>query len=292
MRLVFGLVLILGVTLAGFAVYMAKGYFSSYQAEAQRLQAIADTMVETVKVFVVKEKVSYGEKLEKTDIKLVNWPIDALPEGIFTYPAAKTEDGKPGEDLFPKDSDALRSVLRTMEVNEPIIAVKVTAPGMDAGISSRLTAGMRAFAIKVDATSGVSGFLRPGHQVDVYWTGTPPGRDGHGKITKLIESTMRLIAIDQSANDDISGANVARTVTVEATPKQVASLAQAQGSGRLSLSLVGVGDTTVSSDIEMSQLDLLGIQAAEKVEIEKERTCTIRTRKGAEVVEIAIPCTN
>ena len=294
MRMVFGLVLILGVALAGFAVYMAKGYFSTYQIEAQRLQAIADNQVETVTVYVVKQKVTYGSKLKKEYVAAVKWPVKSLPEGVFTYPATKTKDGKPGEDLFPENSTELRAVLRTMEVGEPILATKVTAPGEAAGISSRLSPGMRAFAIKVDATSGVSGFLRPGHEVDVYWTGTPPSTnaDRGGKITKLIQSTMRLIAIDQSANDDVSGANIARTVTVEATPQQVAGLAQAQSSGRLSLSLVGTGDETVSSGIKVSQLDLLGIQAAQKIVTEQERECTIRTRRGGEVVEIAIPCTN
>ena len=292
MRIVFGLVLVAGIGLAGFAVYMAKGHFSTSSAEIQRLQKIANGMVETVDVIVMKNKVVYGQKLTKNDIKLVKWPVTSLPKGVFQYPAAKTKDGKPGIDLFPKDSDKLRSVLRTMEVNEPVMALKVTEPGRDAGITSRLTTGMRAFAIKVDVSSGVSGFLRPGDRVDVYWTGVPPNSNSGGKITKLIETTVHLIAIDQSANDDISGANVARTVTVEASPQQVAALAQAQGSGRLSLSLVGTGDISETGAIQMSQRDLLGIEATKVVEIQEERECTIKTRKGGEVVEIAIPCTN
>ncbi len=283
MRMVFGLVLILGLGLAGFAVYMTKGYFSDYQAEKQRLEAIANSMVETVNVFVVKNKVTYGSKLTKDDVRLQPWPVDSLPEGIFTFPAAETEDGKPGEDLFPKDSDKLRSVLRTMEAGEPVLAIKVTAPGKDAGITSRLSPGMRAFAIQVDVSSGVSGFLRPGDKVDVYWTGHPPnGNDGGGNITKLIESGVSLIAIDQSANDDIGDANIARTVTVEATPQQVAALAQAQSTGRLSLSLVGVGDVTViDTGIEESQTTLLG---------SGDRKCYRNERKGTEVNRIEIDC--
>ncbi|MEO1607721.1 MAG: Flp pilus assembly protein CpaB, partial [Pseudomonadota bacterium] len=60
-----------------------------------------------------------------------------------------------------------------------------------------------------------------------------------------------------------------------------------------SLSLVGAEDDTVASAIEVDQRSLLGIATKEvKVEVEEERTCTIRTRRGAEVVEIPIPCTN
>jgi len=292
MRMVFGLVLIAGLALAGFAVFMAKGFISTSQARTAELQAIADSMVETAQVFVVKRKVKYGERLEQKDVKLVRWPVDSLPEGIFIHEAPVSEDGKPAERLFPKGSDKLRSVLRTMEVGEPVLAIKVTEPGKDAGITSRLTSGMRAFAIKVDVSSGVSGFLRPGDQVDIFWTGNPPGLEADGNITKLIETAVRLVAIDQSANDDIGNTKVARTVTVEATPQQVAALAQAQGSGRLSLALVGTGDIAQVGPIEIDQNELLGIESREVVRVEQRESCTIKTRRGAEVVIIDIPCTN
>ncbi|WP_456385964.1 Flp pilus assembly protein CpaB [Profundibacter sp.] len=292
MRVVFGLVLIAGIALAGFAVYMAKGFINTSQAKTAELQAIADSMVETVQVFVVKHKVQYGVRLTKDDVKLIRWPTSSLPEGVYIHPPVEDEDGNVSVALFPKDSDKLRSVLRTMEVGEPVLALKVTAPGKDAGITSRLTPGMRAFAIKVDVSSGVSGFLRPGDQVDVFWTGNPPGREIKSNITKLIETAVRLVAIDQSANDDIGDTKIARTVTVEVTPQQVAALAQAQGSGRLSLALVGTGDVSEVGPIEINQNDLLGIVAREVVEVERKQACTVKTRKGAEVILIEIPCTN
>ncbi len=292
MRMVFGLVLIAGLALAGFAVFMAKGFISTSQAKTAELQAIADGMVETVQVFVVKRKIKYGERLTKDDVKLVMWPVDSMPEGIYTHPPTETDEGEAGIALFPKDSDKLRSVLRTMELGEPVLTLKVTDPGKDAGITSRLSAGMRAFAIKVDVSSGVSGFLRPGDQVDVFWTGSLPGIESSGNITKLIETAVRLVAIDQSANDDIGNTKVARTVTVEATPQQVAALAQAQGSGRLSLALVGTGDVAEVGPIEIDQNQLLGIETREVVRAEQQEACTIKTRRGAEVVVIDIPCTN
>ena len=159
-------------------------------------------------------------------------------------------------------------------------------PGEDAGVSSRLAKGMRAFAIRVDVASGVSGFLRPGDRVDVYWS----GRTADTEVTKLIEAGVRLIAIDQIADEDRSSPTIARTVTVEASPNEVAALAQAQSTGRLSLSLVGAEDDTVAGAVEVDQNQLLGIKPQEVVTVEQERVCTIRTRRGAEVVEIPIPC--
>lgn len=281
MRLVFGLVLVLGLGLAGFAVYMAQGYISTYENALAKERAKGTGNLKLVNVYVAKRQMRYGEQITPEDVQLVAWPAKHLPEGVY---------GKP-EILFPEDQPQVRTVLRAMEENEPILEVKLTEPGADAGITSRLTKGMRAFAINVDVSSGVSGFLRPGDRVDIYWTGT--SATSGQKITKLIEATVRLIAIDQTTDEDTNKPVIARTVTVEVSPKQVAALAQAQSTGRLSLSLVGSEDETVSSAVEIDQRELLGIEEeAQVVEAAPERVCTIRTRRGSEVVEIPIPCTN
>lgn len=283
MRMVFGLVLILGLGLAGFAVYLARGYITEYQAAVDAERANRGDALPTQTVYVMTRPTRYGERLAPEDVRPVNWPLDAIPEGAFTDMAA----------LFPDDNRLPRAVLRTMEKDEAVMAIKVTAPGVDAGVSSRLSPGMRAFAVRVDVSSGVSGFLRPGDRVDVYWSGDlPTSRGDRQEVTKLIESGVRLVAIDQSADEDRQAASVARTVTVEATSRQVAALAQAQATGRLSLALVGAEDTTVSENIEMNQRDLLGIVEERLVEVEEERVCTVRTRRGANVVEIPIACTN
>ena len=88
-----------------------------------------------------------------------------------------------------------------------------------------------------------AGFLQPGDRVDIYWTGATS--NASGEITRLIESTIKVIAVDRSGKSPNSdGAIQNRTVTVAATPEQVARLAQAQATGRLALSLVGIGDDT------------------------------------------------
>jgi pilus assembly protein CpaB len=290
MRLIFGLVLLVGVGLAGFATYMARNYINQYQqALAAERQQHAPAM-ETVEVMVAARDLKYGEKLEKDAVKRVSYPKAALPEGVFTDVTA----------LFPEEARDPREVLRSMVKGEVILTGKVTKPGEPAGIGSRLANGMRAFAIEVDAKSGVSGFLRPGDRVDVYWTGSV-GRgeirtegNSTGSVTKLIESRMPLVAVDQSADMDREEARIARTVTVAATPQQVAALAQAQSTGRLSLSLVGALDESTAEVIEVDQNRLLGLQAAEApmpMEEEKEQ-CMVRTRRGSEVVMTPIPCTN
>lgn len=284
MRAVFGLVLVVGLGLAGFAVMMVKDFLAQ-QAVVAEVQAAPQT-VPTKMVYVARSSLKYGDELTTADVRQVEWPEAALPSGVFTEASA----------LFPENDPRPRYVLRAMEPNEAIMDIKVTAPGEDAGLTSRLTKGMRAFAIKVDVASGVSGFLRPGDRVDVYWTGRVDGFDraSSGEVTKLIETGIPLIAVDQMANGDHSEAMIARTVTVAINPQQVASLAQAQTTGRLSLSLVGNMDDTVAEAIEVDQRSLLGLadapQIQESREMPKPEICTIRTRRGSEVVETPIAC--
>lgn len=279
MRSMFGLVLVAGVGLAGFAVYMAKGYIGQTQSALEAERELRAKVGPIVQIYVVSAPKNYGEPLTKEDVKLAYWPKNSLPEGVFSKE----------EDLFPAGTNAGRFVLRALEPNEPLMAVKITQPGEAPGLTGQIGKGMRAFAIKVDVTSGVSGFVQPGDHVDIYWTGSVNGMEGN--ITRLIESTTRVIAVDQQAGAT-SGATVARTVTVAATPDQVARLALAQETGNLALSLVGDAAETINEKIEVNSRGLLGIQEQEVVAKKEEKVCTIRNRKGGEVTEIPIPCTN
>jgi len=225
---------------------------------------------------VANRQIRYGEPLTRADVRPVAWPAHAIPAGAFTDPL----------ELFPEGDKEVRTVLRVMERDEPVLAVKITAPGEDAGVASRLGVGKRAFAITVDVASGVSGFLRPGDRVDVYWTGA--GSDS--AVTRLIEAAVPIIAIDQDDDEDRNRPAIARTVTVEATPEQIARLAQAQATGALTLALVGVrDDTVIDKTVEVDNNLLLGV---EERTAEQQEVCTIRTRRGSEVVMIPIPCTN
>ena len=278
MRAVFGLVLVAGVGLAGAAVYMAKGYISKTETALQRELALKAETGGLVEVYVVKKPVNYGEPLTRDDVQKSYLPKNTLPENTFGDLAI----------LFPEDNPEPRYVLRQMEKFEPILAVKVTEPGEQAGLTGELEKGMRAFSIKVEAAD----YLQPGQSVDIYWTGAT--ETSGGEITRMIESNMKIIAVDRNGKSATSdGAIQNRTMTVAATPEEVARLAQAQATGQLVMSLVGVGDDTEVGKVEVDTGSMLGItEAAAPVAAPAEQVCTIRTRKGADVVEIPIPCTN
>lgn len=282
MRAIFGLVFVVGIALAGFAVYMVQGYVGKNQAALEKERAFRAQIGPFVEVYVVNKPLAYGVALTKDDVQKVLLPQNNIPENYFTDEAV----------LFPGEYDKPRFVVRQLEKMEVVLASKVTEPGEDVGLTARLAKGMRAFAISVDVASGVSGFLQPGDLVDVYWTGST-GTEDTGEMTKRIEDSIKIIAIDQTASaENTTGAMIARTVTVEATPEQVARLAQAQATGRLALSLVGNGDATTAGLVQVDSRTLLGIEKQAEVVIEAEKVCTIKTRRGADVVEMPIACTN
>ncbi len=286
MRGLFALVLLVGMGLAGFAVYMVQGFVSQQETALAQERAKTARNVLTTQIYAPTRTITYGEPILPEDVTLIDYAVAFIPEGSFaTF-----------EEIFPEGEDMPRVALRQMEINEPILAIKVTQPGGDAGITSRLNRGMRAFTIKVDVASGVSGFLRPSDRVDVYWTGSVSNGGNSQSFTQLIKSGVEIIAIDQTADGDRSGASIARTVTVQVSPQDVGILAQAQSSGALTLSLVGDNDDSVNENVLVDQRALLGLAAdpiiAQVEAAPVDRICTIKTRRGAEVLEIPIPCSN
>jgi pilus assembly protein CpaB len=312
MRAVFALVLVVGMALAGVAVYMAQSYLGQTQAELARATALKEKTGKLVQVYAVNKSMTYGAPLTKDDVSVIYVQEKYLPAGAYKVPkegakpeepvAAEEPEKKPAKDevvivtptgpLFPENDDKPRFIMRSMEPNEIILASRVTEPGQMAGLTGKLEKGMRAFQIKVAEASGVTGFVQPDDHIDIYWTGVGNG-SSTGEMTRLIESSVRIIAVDQASGEGQSSVGtVARTVTVAATPEQVARLAQAQATGRLAMSLVAAGADKVSGLVEVDGNSLLGIVQQEVVQVEAQKECTIKTRKGADVVEIPIPCTN
>jgi pilus assembly protein CpaB len=125
---------------------------------------------------------------------------------------------------------------------EPIAKSKIVSPGDRGFLAAVLQPGMRAISIAVNQTSDISGFIFPGDRVDVLITLPLPaeGAGGNGYVHKAAETVLhdiRVIAIDQRLEAKDGQAVVARTITLEVTPKQSEMVAVADEMGKLSLSL-------------------------------------------------------
>jgi pilus assembly protein CpaB len=284
MRAVFALVLIVGMALAGAAVYMIQDYIAQTETLLQREKEFNAKAGKLVEVLVFAKPKKYGDALAPEDVAIIYWPEKSLPEAIFRDPKV----------LFPENANGPRYIMRSTEAFEPVLASRVTEPGELASLTSKLKPGMRAFAIKVGVASGVSGFVKPDDYIDIYWTGQIRGFEG--EQTRLIESAIQVIAVDSAINEgQVTGNTVARTVTVEATPEQVARLAQAQSTGGLSLSLGSDGSDVVTEPVEVNTDELLGIEREEVVEaapVVEAQKCYLKQRKDGQLVDtnVEIPC--
>lgn len=284
MRAVFALVLVVGMGLAGVAVYMIQGYMAELEGALRQEQAFNAKAGKLVEVFVFAKPKKYGDPLAEDDVVAIYWPEKSLPETIFRDKA----------ELFPENADGPRYIMRSTEAFEPVLGSRVTAPGELASLTSKLEKGKRAFAIKVDTNSGISNFVKPDDYIDILWTGSVAGVEGG--MTRQIESAVLVIAVDNQLNEgQATSDTVAQTVTVAATPEQVARLAQAQATGKLTLSLAADATEVVEGTIETDTNSMLGIVeevVAPEVVVEEKKKCYAKQRSGGQLVEtdVEIPC--
>ena len=115
----------------------------------------------TATVVVAKTKLQYGAILRREHLREVPWPSAVVPNGAFSST----------NELI--NADDQRIVLRTIEVDEPVLPNKVTGFGGRASLSAIIAKDMRATTIRVNDVNGVAGFVLPGDRVDIIITRDP-----------------------------------------------------------------------------------------------------------------------
>jgi hypothetical protein len=148
-------------------------------------------------------------------------------------------------------------------------------------IVETLSENGRAVAITVNAETAAGGFVTPGDYVDVILT------QGGGEELRAVTilQNIRVIAVDQDANEQSDTPQVSQTVTVDVTPQQGQALALAQRAGRLSLML---RDFSTEDDEPMRSLRLSDVLLEESpLPEEVVRARTITVRRGIETETVA-----
>jgi pilus assembly protein CpaB len=234
------IVLVFAILLGLAAVFVANSYLSGVQ---QQVDIVDKTMVQ---VAVARVPMEYGTVVSNENIKFVSWPKSSLPEGTFPSRTGLVVPGAP------------RVALRPIEVNEPIMKSKLSGKGGRASISAVLQADKRAVAVRVGDVSGVAGFVLPGDSVDVFITRQVEGRDGEqqSNITDVLLQNVRVIAIDQNANDNANEPSVSKTATLEVSQLDAQKLVLGEKVGSLSLALRNVSNQQTEPVLTVSIDDL------------------------------------
>lgn len=226
-----GLAVVFGTT-----SYYAGNQYLENQTQA-RLSEIGSGQqaIKLASIVVATEPMRFGEKVTEENLKLVSWPADAMPEGAYTSIEEVIGNGE-------------RKAIKSIEANEPVLAVKLTGENGRAGLAGIIAEGMRAVTIPVDQVKGVGGFVMPGDRVDIVFT--QRDRATGENTAKIIMEKVKVLSVDQQAESRADAPMVAKTVTLETDTDGAKRLALASEIGRLSLLLRSAGDEeSVAGDV-------------------------------------------
>ena len=231
----------LALILAGAAVFLAQNWLQSQKP--QIVEVPAEPQVQMATVVVAATPLYFGNTVRREHLREIEWPAGAVPPGSFSSV----------DDVIGTD-DKRRVALRAIEINEPLLKSKISGFGGRASLSTILSPEMRASTIRVNDINGVAGFVLPGDHVDIMLT-----RDAGGAgnlITDILLQNVKVLAIDQDANEARAQPAVVKAVTLEVTPVQAQKLVLAQRLGQLSLALRNITNAVAEKPKTVTLSDL------------------------------------
>jgi pilus assembly protein CpaB len=184
------------------------------------------TEIESVDVLVASRDLKEEELLKLDMVKVMKMARPNAPAGAFA--------------VFKDVED--RWVRTAMIEGDPIVERKLGPKGTPPGLVANIPSGMRAFALEVNEQSSVSGFILPGHHVDVIRSETSEKSDPRGET--ILQNVLVLAAGQTFTRKDEKSLQ-SHTVTLALTPQEVNVIVAARAKGTLSLSLRGVNDQAV-----------------------------------------------
>jgi pilus assembly protein CpaB len=232
------------------AVFVAQSWLNS-QAELRMRSLEANRKPATTRTIVVAAKpLRFGNELTSAQLREIAWPDAALPDGSFSKIADVLSEGR-------------RVALTAIEPNEPVLQNKITGPGQRATLSAMLRDGLKAVTVRVNDVDGVGGFVLPGDHVDIALTRQV---DKNNASNEVVLQNVRVLAIDQLADERMEKPAVVKAVTLEVDGVGAQKLSLAASVGSLSLMLRKAGETNAeyARRITLSDLGTPGTPTARR----------------------------
>ena len=227
------------VLFGALAVFLAQIWLNN-QAELRMRSLEAHKKAEPPAhtIVVASQPLRFGDDVSARALREMPWPSDALPAGAFSKISELTADK--------------RVVVMPIEVNEAVLATKITGPGQRATLSATLQNEMKAVTIRVNDVEGVAGFVLPGDHVDVVMSRS----DQNASTNDVVIQNARVLAIDQLADERADKPSVAKAVTLEVDVASGQKLALASTVGTLSLMLRKAGELAETMSRRVTLADL------------------------------------
>ena len=207
-----------------FAALASWGVYSYLKGETEKSKAAAGTGI-----VVAAADISVGTRLNRTHLKMVSWPKEAIPQNSFRDP--KLLDGRV----------AVRQVSANDAVTEQKLMPKEGSAGAAGVMTYMIPPGHRAVTVAVNEVAGVAGFVAPNNRIDVVLT-TPVPANREQNISKIILQNVTVLATGQITEQKEGKPVLVPTVTLDLLPQDAEKLVLAASKGSLQLLLRNVID--------------------------------------------------
>jgi pilus assembly protein CpaB len=194
----------------------------NYVQSAPAATPAAPAAMATKPVVVASADLELGAELRAEDVRVVQWPANAVPANTFSDP--KEVVG--------------RGLVAPVVQNEPLLALKLASEEAGAGLTPVIPPGLRAVSVRVNEVIGVAGYVLPGTRVDIVAT-VSPSRNAQDMTAKVILTDVQVVAAGtkierNTENDKPMPVNV---VTLLVNPEEAERLTLASNEGKIQLAL-------------------------------------------------------
>lgn len=206
-------ILMMAILLGAIAAF--AGYLG---LRALARQVVKNTSKEFVPVVVTATDLTFGTKLDRTQLRVARYPKESVPQGAFS----------------DVDSVAGQTTKIFLTAREPVTETKLSSRG--GGLSMLVHRGLRATSLEVNQVSGVSGFVLPGDRVDVLCTVDERGGVGNA-TTRTILQNAEVLASGQKTKQEDNKPITVQAVTILVDPSGAEKIALGLHEGKLHLVL-------------------------------------------------------
>jgi pilus assembly protein CpaB len=230
------LVLLLALAAGGGLAYGTYNYVKNVPTQTA-------PSIETRHVVVASRDLELGAMVDADDVRVVDWPAGAVPQGAFGS----------------VDEVVGRGLVMPVIQNEPIMPVKLASKENGAGLPVVIPEGKRAVSVRVNEVIGVAGYVLPGTKVDVIATASPT-TNHEDTTSKVVLSNVQVLAAGTKIEqDEAQGKPMAvNVVTLLVTPEDTEALTLASTEGKIQLALRNPLDKTTPATPGIRPAALLG----------------------------------
>ena len=226
------LVFALSLTAGGGAAWLTTTGGPEVARPAVASPAVPEAAPAVEQVLVAAADLEHRRELVEGDLQWHPWPKENVHEAYIT----RSEQ--------PDAIEAMNGQVARVAIlaGEPIRPEKISDGG-GGFMSTQLSPGKRAVAVRVNAGTTAGGFILPDDRVDVLHTSVPEGASGG--VTRTVVTNVRILAIGQQVDaPEANSTATGETATLELEPAQAEVVSAAQASGSISLALRSTADNS------------------------------------------------